>query len=70
MAHSRYRGSETLYSGENKNHKVGWNMYWIPDSGRYYVGINATVKIDYLSVLLTELYSSIKAKRNGYINDE
>ena len=23
-------------------------MYWIPDSGRYYVGINATVKIDYL----------------------
>jgi hypothetical protein len=49
---------------------VGWNMYWIPDSGRYHVGINATVKIDYLSVLLTELYSSIKAKRNGYINDE
>ncbi len=45
-------------------------MYWITDSGRYYVGINATVKIDYLSVLLTELYSSKKAKRNGYINDE
>jgi len=46
MDYSRYRGSQTLYSDENKDHKVGWNMHRIPGAGSRYVRNNAVDRIE------------------------
>ena len=46
MDYSRYRGSQTLYSDENKDHKVGWNMHRIPGAGSRYVRYNAVDRIE------------------------
>ena len=51
MAHSRYGGAETLYSDKNKDHKVGWDLHRIPDTGSNDVRNNAVDRIKHTEKL-------------------